>query len=108
MCVCVRVCACACVCVRVCACACVCVRVCVHVCGTQIKSRSHMTHTHIQQARMEGHKLGQEDHVRLLQRELQSDMYKDADTRHKDMLITLRVSAAGLLHEALAASSSEL
>ena len=44
-----------------------------------------------QQARVEGHKQGQDDQVRHLQRELQSDMYKDTDARHKDMLITLRV-----------------
>ena len=42
---------------------------------------------------MEGHKQGQDDQVRHLQRELQSDMYKDTDTRHKDMLIKLRVGA---------------
>ena len=42
---------------------------------------------------MEGHKQGQDDQVRHLQRELQSDMYKDTDARHKDMLIKLRVGA---------------
>ena len=40
---------------------------------------------------MEGHKLGQDDQVRHLQRDLQSDMYRDTDARHKDMLIKLRV-----------------
>lgn len=47
-----------------------------------------------QQSRVKGHKLGQEDRVRDFQRELQSDLYKDADTRHRDMLITLRVGVA--------------
>lgn len=46
----------------------------------------------LQQARAEGHKLGQEDQVRHTQRELQADIYKEADSRHRDMLITLRVS----------------
>ena len=40
---------------------------------------------------MEGVRQGQDDRVRGLQRELKGDLYKDADVRHKDMLITLRV-----------------
>ena len=36
-------------------------------------------------------KQGQEDRVRGLQRELRGDMYRDAECKHKDMLITLRV-----------------
>ena len=46
----------------------------------------------LQQARVEGHKLGREDQVRHMQRELQEDIYKEADSRHRDMLIRLRVS----------------
>ena len=40
---------------------------------------------------MEGVKQGQEDRVRGLQKELQGEMYKDADRKHKDMLIMHRV-----------------
>ncbi len=43
---------------------------------------------------MMGTKLGQEDQVRHLQRQLQSDMYRDADARHREMLITVKVSMA--------------
>ena len=43
-------------------------------------------------ARQGGVRQGHEDRVRGLQRELKGDMYKDAEVKHKDMLITLRVS----------------
>ena len=46
----------------------------------------------LQRARQEGVRQGHEDRVRGLQRELKGDMYKDAEVKHKDMLITLRVS----------------
>lgn len=41
---------------------------------------------------MDGVRQGHEDRVRGLQRELQGDMYRDAERKHKEMLITLRVS----------------
>ena len=48
-------------------------------------------YVYIQRARLEGVKQGQEERVRGLQRELKGDMYRDAELRHKEMLITLRV-----------------
>ena len=45
----------------------------------------------MQRAHKDGVKQGQEDRVRGLQRELQGDMYKDAERKHKEMLIMLRV-----------------
>ena len=41
---------------------------------------------------MEGVREGHEERVRGLQRELKGDMYRDAERKHKDMLISLRVS----------------
>ena len=40
---------------------------------------------------MDGVKQGQEERVRGLQKELQGDLYRDADRKHKDMLIMLKV-----------------
>ena len=40
---------------------------------------------------MDGVKQGQEEQVRGLQKELQGDLYRDADRKHKDMLIMLKV-----------------
>ena len=42
-------------------------------------------------ARAEGHKLGQEDQVRHLQKELQSDLYSKTEERHIEMVIKLKV-----------------
>ena len=42
-------------------------------------------------ARMEGVRQGKEERVRGLQRELQGELYRDAERRHKDMLVMLRV-----------------
>ena len=42
-------------------------------------------------ARAEGQRLGQEDQVRHLRRELQSDLYCNTEQRHMDMLIKLKV-----------------
>ena len=41
---------------------------------------------------MDGVKQGHEERVRGLQRELKGDMYRDAECKHREMLITLRVS----------------
>ncbi|CAI7993402.1 DNA repair protein RAD50 [Geodia barretti] len=45
-----------------------------------------------ERARMEGGSLGHEERVRGLQRELKGDMYRDAERKHKDMLISLRTT----------------
>lgn len=45
-----------------------------------------------ERAHKDGVKQGQEDRVRGLQRELQGDMYKDAERKHKEMLIMLRTT----------------
>ena len=42
-------------------------------------------------ARMEGGRQGKEERVRSIQRELQGELYRDAERRHKDMLVMLRV-----------------
>ena len=42
-------------------------------------------------ARAEGHKLGQEDQVRHLKRELQSDLYATTEKRYMEMFIKLKV-----------------
>lgn len=46
---------------------------------------------------MDGVKQGQEDRVRGLQRELQGELYRDAERKHKEMLIMLRVSVGWVL-----------
>lgn len=48
-----------------------------------------------EQARTEGHKLGQEDQVRLLQKELQSELYSTTEERYMDMVIKLKVGGGG-------------
>ena len=42
-------------------------------------------------ARAEGHKQGQEDQVRHLQRELQSELYATTEERYTNMVIDLKV-----------------
>ena len=41
---------------------------------------------------MDGMRLADEGRVKRLKEELQGDMYRDAERKHKEMLITLRVS----------------
>lgn len=50
-----------------------------------------------EQARAEGHKLGVEDQVRHLQKELQSEMYSGLEDRYMDMVIKLKVRKPPLI-----------
>eukprot|EP00731_Ephydatia_muelleri_P020288 Em0013g15a len=45
-----------------------------------------------EEARQEGHRVGQEDQLRHWQKELQSDMYRDVGTRHYNMLVVLKTT----------------
>ena len=45
----------------------------------------------VQMARIKGVKGAQEERVREIQRELQGELYRDIATRHKGMLVTLKV-----------------
>ena len=44
-----------------------------------------------EEARQEGHRVGQEDQLRHWQKELQTDMYRDVGTRHYNMLVVFKV-----------------
>eukprot|EP00731_Ephydatia_muelleri_P020296 Em0013g23a len=45
-----------------------------------------------EEARQEGHRVGQEDQLRHWQKELQSDMYRDVGTKHYNMLVVLKTT----------------
>ena len=49
----------------------------------------------VQQARVEGHRQGQEEQVRHFERELQGGLYKDVVTRHTSKLVELTVRGGG-------------
>lgn len=51
-----------------------------------------MEHLRKEEARQEGHRVGQEDQLRHWQKELQSDMFKDVSTKHYNMLVVLKTT----------------
>ena len=83
-----------CVCVYVCV---LCVCVCVYVCaGVLLASEKQQLQTDVDRLRIEkthveGHKQGQEDHVRHFQRDLQSELYAGIEDRYRDKQIQVKV-----------------
>ena len=69
----------------------------------------------VQRAHLEGKKLGLEDEMRRIQRDLDSDLYRDADTRYlhraadiKVMLASLVIGYIYFLIQALEVTTSDL
>ena len=80
-------------CMSLCVCVCVCVCVCAGVLSASEMQQlqTDVDRLRIEKTRVEGHKQGQEDHVRHFQRDLQSELYAGIGDRYRDMQIQLKV-----------------